>query len=96
VWEKVRTMWGEPFDWSADLKTIVAPVLTIVGDDDYITVAHAEALARQVGNGRLAVIPGASHAAPMEKPLLFNQVILDFLDHPVVDTMMPLWRDTIH
>jgi pimeloyl-ACP methyl ester carboxylesterase len=92
VWDKVRSMWAQTFDWSADLAKITAPVLVVVGDDDFITVPHADQLARGVSNGQLAVIPGASHVVPMEKPELFNQIVLDFLAHPEVETWMPLRR----
>jgi pimeloyl-ACP methyl ester carboxylesterase len=94
VWEKMRTMWAEPFDWSAKLQLIVAPTLVIVGDDDYITVGHAESFSRMVKHGQLAVVPGASHILPMEKPDLFNQLVLDFTASPAPETMMPLRRKT--
>ncbi len=42
VWEKFRAMWAEPFDWSDTVRSIAAPTLVIVGDDDYVTVGHAE------------------------------------------------------
>jgi pimeloyl-ACP methyl ester carboxylesterase len=92
VWEKVRTMWAEPFDWTAKVMRIVAPTLVIVGDDDYITVGHAEAFSRAVKNGQLAVVPGTSHILPMERPDLFNQLVLDFTASPIPETMMPLRR----
>jgi pimeloyl-ACP methyl ester carboxylesterase len=92
VWQKVRAMWAEPFDWRAQVERIVAPTLVIVGDDDYITVAHAEEFSRTVENGELAVVPGASHLVPMEKPDLFNQLVLDFLANPRPETLMPLRR----
>jgi pimeloyl-ACP methyl ester carboxylesterase len=39
------------------------------------------------------VIPGASHLAPIEKPELVNQLVLDFLGaEGPPDTMMPLRR----
>jgi len=85
-------MWAEPFDWSDDLDRITVPVLVLVGDDDYITVPHADELARRVGDGRLAVVPGASHVAPMEKPDLVNRLVLDFLAQPVVESWLPLRR----
>jgi len=96
VWKKVRTMWAEPFDWTAKVKRIVAPTLVICGDDDYITVAHAEEFSRTVKNGQLAVVPGASHVLPMEKPDLFNHLVLDFTANPVPETMMPLRRKANH
>jgi pimeloyl-ACP methyl ester carboxylesterase len=92
VWEKVRTMWADPFDWSTDLGRISAPTLVILGDDDFITVEHGAALARRVPEGQLAVVPGASHLVPMEKPDLYNQLVLDFTAHPVAETYMPLRR----
>jgi pimeloyl-ACP methyl ester carboxylesterase len=92
VWEKFRTMWAEPFDWTDKVKRIAAPTLVIVGDDDYITVRHAEEFSRTVANGQLAVAPGASHILPMEKPGLFNQLVLEFTANPEPDTLMPLRR----
>lgn len=94
VWQKVRAMWAEPFDWRAQVERIVAPTLVIVGDDDYITVAHAEEFSRTVENGELAVVPGASHLVPMEKPDLFNQLVLDFAANPRPETLMPLRRQS--
>ena len=92
VWEKIRTMWAQPFDWTAEVSRISAPTLVVVGDDDYITVEHAQEFSRTVENGQLAVVPGASHLVPMEKPELFNRLVLDFTANPVPETMMPLRR----
>ena len=92
VWEKMRVMWAEPFDWTGRLEHVSAPTLVIVGDDDYIRVGHAEEFSRKVVNGQLAVVPGASHLVPMEKPELFNQLVLDFTANPVPETMMPIRR----
>ena len=92
VWEKFRTMWAEPFDWTDKVERITAPTLVIVGDDDYITVSHAEAFSRTVAKGQLAVVPGASHILPMEKPDLFNELVLDFTANPEPETLMPLRR----
>jgi pimeloyl-ACP methyl ester carboxylesterase len=91
VWAKMRAMWAEPFDWTDKVRTITAPTLVMVGDDDYITVGHAEEFSRIVEHGQLAVVPGASHLLPMEKPDLFNQLVLDFTTNPNPETMMP-WR----
>jgi pimeloyl-ACP methyl ester carboxylesterase len=93
VWEKMRVMWAEPFDWTAKLQQITAPTLVIIGDDDYITVEHAEEFSRAVEHGQLAVVPGASHLVPMEKPNLFNQLVLDFTANPLPETMMPIRRN---
>ena len=92
VWEKMRTMWAEPFDWTERVEQISAPTLVIVGDDDYIRVEHAEDFSHRVENGQLAVVPGASHLVPMEKPDLFNQLVLEFTTNSVPETMMPVRR----
>ena len=92
LWAKVRALWAEPFDWSGDLGRITAPLLVIVGDDDYVRVGHAETLARSVRAGQLAVVPGASHLVPIEKPELFNRLVLEFTAGPAVSTMTALWR----
>ena len=92
VWEKIRAMWAEPFDWKADVQRIVAPTLVIIGDDDYVTVAHAEEFSRTVQHGQLAVVPGASHLVPMERPDIFNRLVLEFTANPVAETLMPLRR----
>jgi pimeloyl-ACP methyl ester carboxylesterase len=92
VWEKIRTLWAEPFDWRAKVQRITAPTLVIVGDDDYVSVEHAQEFSETVKNGQLAVVPGASHLLPIEKPDLFNQLVLDFTANSVPETMMPLRR----
>lgn len=94
VWEKMRTMWAEPFDWTAAVQRIAAPTLVIVGDDDYVSVEHTQEFSRLVGNGQLAVVPGASHSVPMERPDLFNRLVLDFTANPTPETLMPLRRQT--
>ncbi len=95
VWEKIRALWAEPFDWTARVTQIIAPTLVIVGDDDYVMVGHAEEFSRTVTHGQLAVVPGASHLLPMEKPDLFNRLVLDFTANPVPETLMPLRRRAI-
>jgi pimeloyl-ACP methyl ester carboxylesterase len=95
VWGKMRTMWSEPFDWTEKVQRISAPTLVIVGDDDYVTVEHAQEFSHTVANGQLAVVPGASHLVPMEKPELFNQLVLDYTANPLPETMMPLRRKAI-
>lgn len=94
VWEKMRSMWAEPFDWTAAVERISAPTLVIVGDDDYVSVEHAQEFSRLVAHGQLAVVPGASHSVPMEKPDLFNRLVLDFTANPTPATLMPLRRRT--
>lgn len=75
-----------------DLARISAPALVLVGDDDLTTLEHTIALYRAIPRSELAVVPGASHALPMEKPEQVNRLILDFLTNDPVPTMFPVRR----
>ena len=91
---KTMTMFAtEPTMSVDDLTTITAPSLVLVGDDDLVTLRHTCALYEALPNGQLAVVPGASHAVPIEKPVEVAALILDFLAGPVSPTtMMPSRR----
>jgi len=71
---------------------ITASTLVVVGDDDIVTLDHAGRLFRAIPNSELAVVPGTSHFAAMEKPELVNRIVLDFLQRDPVPTYMPLRR----
>ena len=93
VLDKMMHCW---FDYAippADLARIAAPTLVMVGDDDIAKFEHTIELFEAIPDAQLAVIPGASHVAPIEKPELVNQLVLDFLaaEGPAT-TMMPLRR----
>jgi len=93
VLDKMLHCWNDYAILSAELARIDAPVLVMVGDDDIARFEHTIALYDVIRNAQLAVIPGTSHVAPIEKPELVNQLVLDFLaaDGPP-ETMMPLRR----
>jgi pimeloyl-ACP methyl ester carboxylesterase len=63
----------------AELADITPPTLVLIGDDDLCTVAHADAVRRALPHAQLAVVPGASHGLPVEKPGLTGAIVLDFL-----------------
>jgi len=93
VLDKMMHCW---FDYAippADLARIAASALVMVGDDDITRYEHTIELFETIPDAQLAVIPGASHLAPIEKPELVNQLVLDFLaaEGPAT-TMMPLRR----
>jgi pimeloyl-ACP methyl ester carboxylesterase len=80
VVEKLVALWRtEPRHEMAELGAITAPTLVMIGDDDGVTVAHADAMRRAIPNGQLAVVPGATHGVMLEKPEIVNRLILDFL-----------------
>jgi pimeloyl-ACP methyl ester carboxylesterase len=72
------------------LRGITASTLVVVGDDDIITLDHTVSLFRAIPNSELAVVPGTSHLAAMEKPELVNRIVLDFLQRDPDPTEMPL------
>jgi pimeloyl-ACP methyl ester carboxylesterase len=65
----------------------------LVGDDDCFPLSHTVELYESLRNGQLAVIPGASHLAAIEKPALFASLVDDFLaTDGVATTMLPVRR----
>ena len=93
VFAKQMHMWQtEPHIPPAELAAISARTLVMAGDDDIISLEHTIGLYRAIPSAELAIIPGASHAAPMEKPGLINQVLLGFLRHDASPTLMPVRR----
>jgi pimeloyl-ACP methyl ester carboxylesterase len=84
VIEKLTAEWRtEPSFTLDELATIEAPSLVLMGDDDLLTVEHADALRRTIRGSQLAVVPGATHGLPMEKPDLVARLVLDFLEADV-------------
>src|SRR5262249_25743046 len=93
VLAKMQHCW---FDYSiptANLARIAAPTFVMVGDDDITRFEHTIELYDTIPDAQLAVIPGASHLGPLEKPDLVNQLVLDFLaaEGPTM-TMNPIRR----
>lgn len=83
----------EPTLSSADLRPVATPTLVLAGDDDMVRLDHTVALFEALPAAQLAVVPGASHAVPVEKPALVARLILDFLSDPVPpQTFLPVRR----
>ena len=61
------------------LPHITIPVLCLIGEEDTKFRAIAEAMYRELPDGRISVIASAGHAPHLERPELFNRVVLDFL-----------------
>jgi pimeloyl-ACP methyl ester carboxylesterase len=80
VFAKLAHLWQtEPNIEVADLADVAVPTLVLCGDDDLVNPEHAAAIAEAIPDAQLAIIPGASHTSPIEKPGLVNQILLDFL-----------------
>ena len=68
----------EPKIRLSQLKRIKCPVLILAADDEPFTSQMTFKMYEGIPNGRLAVIPGASHNLVSEKPKLMQAVIKDF------------------
>jgi pimeloyl-ACP methyl ester carboxylesterase len=89
----VHMITHEPTLTTDDLGRISVPALVLVGDDDATLPTHTLSLFESLPAGQLAVVPGASHLAPYEKPELVAQLVTDFLHtEGAVTTMMPVRR----
>ncbi|WP_300034658.1 alpha/beta hydrolase [uncultured Roseobacter sp.] len=65
-------------DWLPD---IAAATLVLWGDGDRTYQwPQVEQLWQDTAGAQLAVVPGCAHAVHLEKPELFNALVLDFLD----------------
>ena len=91
VFAKWLRMWREEPDIELSaLAGLPMPVLVMQGDDDGVRIEHSAAVAAALPDAQLAVVPGTSHALPLEKPALVNQLLLDFLAEEQPAKLFPL------
>ena len=76
AWQMFRT---EPNLEVAELANVAAPTLLLLGDNDIVTIPHAEEMHRALPQSKLVVVPDATHGMPMEKPDVVSRLVLDFL-----------------
>jgi proline iminopeptidase len=68
------------FDLRGELRTIEAPTLVVVGDDDFICgPVCADAIVRELSDARLVTIPESGHFVYVEQPEAFRAALTDFL-----------------
>ena len=68
------------FDLTKELHLISARTLVLVGENDILKPRkYSECIAREIPGADLVVVPGAGHAVCLEKPALFNSILLGFL-----------------
>lgn len=91
VFAKWLQMWRTPPSLDlADLARITAPTLVLQADDGGVRLAHTAEMVRALPDAQLAIVPGTSHALPMEKPELVNRILLDFFAEEQTPKFMPL------
>jgi pimeloyl-ACP methyl ester carboxylesterase len=81
---------GRPslYDLEGELRSIKAPLLLLVGDEDEPCLDVNLWMKRLLPNARLAVLPGSGHAINLEEPELFN----DFVERFLVEVERASWR----
>jgi pimeloyl-ACP methyl ester carboxylesterase len=87
MWNKVAEL-----DWQgfthAQLASITAPVLIVVGDRDFVRVEHALETMKVIPNAKLAVIPDAGHFALYSEHEKVIPIVQEFLEKS--DTRIPV------
>lgn len=67
--------------WSEEeLRQITAPTLVIVGDQDFVRVAHAAEMQSVLPDAQLAVVPGATHVGLLHEADIVLPTLGRFLD----------------
>jgi len=68
-------------DWSArELAEVSVPVAVVQGEhEEFIKEEHARHLAQNIPNAELVILEGVSHFAPLQRPAVFNAVMLAFV-----------------
>ncbi|MER6099211.1 alpha/beta fold hydrolase [Streptomyces sp. NPDC001728] len=75
------------FDVREALDRIGVPVLVLVGSEDQVTgPAEARTLVAGIADARLAVVPGASHLAPVEQPAAVTDLLVEHFAGTAPDT----------
>jgi pimeloyl-ACP methyl ester carboxylesterase len=70
---------AQPLLTPAELRRIHAPTLVAAGDrDPFVPVDQARALAHQVQDGQLLVLPGVGHDSLNERPAPLHAALTDF------------------
>lgn len=78
---KAKAMWVGFKGWSdAEMRSLKAPLLVMLGDKDVIRPEHALELFRMVPSGRLAILPGSDHSAPVTRSDWVAAMLVDFFD----------------
>ena len=68
------------YNRGADLPDIAVPTLLVFGAEDPLTPPHVgEYMAERIPDSRLVEIEDAGHLTNMERPVAFNEAVLEFL-----------------
>jgi pimeloyl-ACP methyl ester carboxylesterase len=79
IFDKVGSIQWVGFS-KEELASIKAPMLIVLGDQDFVRVEHAIETVRLIPNAELAVIPDASHVALFSEPDRGIPIVKHFLE----------------
>ena len=81
--EKIKAMYANFRGWSAtEMRALKAPLMVMLGDQNFLRPEHALELFRMAPNRRLAILPGSDHSAPVTRVDWVASMLLDFFDAP--------------
>ncbi|MEU1130382.1 4-carboxymuconolactone decarboxylase [Streptomyces sp. NPDC005900] len=84
------------FDVRAELGRIGVPTLVLVGSEDQVTgQGEARTLVAGIPDSRLAVVPGASHLAPVEQPAAVTDLLVRHFSTAWEDTQTAIITPTL-
>ncbi|WP_406863888.1 alpha/beta fold hydrolase [Streptomyces sp. HUAS MG47] len=76
------------FDVREALGSVGVPALVLVGSEDQVTgPAEARTLVAGIADARLAVVPGASHLAPVEQPAAVTDLLVQHFAGTAIDPL---------
>jgi pimeloyl-ACP methyl ester carboxylesterase len=77
---EIKELWRTaPQLETSDLQSITAPTLVIAGEHDIIDLSHSQKLAQILAHGRLEIVKGSGHSAPITHAKQINRLIAAFL-----------------
>lgn len=86
---RVQMMIDEPHVQLSSLHTITAPTLILGADGDIIQLEHLVAIFKNLPNGQLFIMPGATHGMVRQEAALYNQIAEQFLSRPPLQRTLP-------
>jgi pimeloyl-ACP methyl ester carboxylesterase len=81
IFDKVGGIHWQGFS-TEELASIKAPILIVVGDNDFVRVEHAIETVKLIPNAELAVIPDASHFGLSSEQERVVPIVKHFLEKP--------------
>jgi pimeloyl-ACP methyl ester carboxylesterase len=81
IFDKLGSIRWEGFS-NEELAAITAPILILLGDNDFVRLEHAVETVKLIPNAELAVIPSASHFALFSEQERVIPIIKHFLEKP--------------